>query len=460
MSPNVPLPRVHVGVACQRQEHACGHVGHKQQPRCPSFGWVVEHNRAKLVVALSNPSGKFDMVQQRDLLRVVYESFDLESIEACIRHNMSAIDSTTAVDVLCYISDHYKTSQLIVEDVEACDGLVELLCGCIDLKEICQQPQVFAALIWSLETLPQQSSEWRKDIIVSVSMMELEKGSVQHYSTREVLNLILSLGNIVEFSSTIDRRVMRYVEMLMVELISRLEKPHVRSAFGGAEFADLAGAGVSLFGACLPNNVHTQGNMQGQKASYDFLAALSRETRRKLSNRHSSARTFTAHDLKRFLFSYVKLHMVGGDAVIPLQEPDMLDQVASHVSQSIKNTDAVAIVNTIDDLAAILEFFAFFSRKSVAVMDLFSSAGMQLRLLSEDPSQEDGLDWMGALASILECHIRMGFSPTEVTLLSLLPAIRYHKSGSSDKDRQSILNAFEMLQFDCGAAFRHDMNFL
>ena len=448
---NDALSRVRTGVQVQFYAH----VGYRQQQRHPSSGWwtytstIVENSRVKKMVAFSTPSGK-DMAQQRDLLRLVYDSVDLDSIDACIRHYTSVIDDTTAVDLLCYISDHYKTSQLIIEDVEACDGLVKLLCGCIDLREICQQPQLFAALVWSLETLSGQSSAWRKDIIVSISMTELEKGSVHHYSTREVLNLILSLGNIVESSSTIDRRVMRYVEVLMVELISRLEKPHVRSAFGGAEFADLAAAGVCFFGACL----HV-GNVQGQTASYDFLAALSRETRRKLSNRHSSARTFTAHDLKRFLFSYVRLHMLGGDSAIRLQEPDMLDQVASHVSQSIKSTDSVAIVNTVDDLAAILEFFAFFSRKSVAVMDLFSSAGMQLRLMSqEDQSQED--NWMGALASILESHIRMGFSPTEITLLSLLPSIRYHKSGSSDGDRRSILRAFDRLQFDCGDAFRND----
>lgn len=297
-------------------------------------------------------------------------------------------------------------------------------------------------------------------MLVKIVSRELERDEFDQYSTRELLNFTISCSNL-STNIGVDRRIVRFMDAVLSELSSRLEKPHVRSAFGGSEFADLASSVAALFVAC-----HESELRDGCELVNGFMTSLSAEVRRKLSNRHSSARSFNPKELKQFLMAYVSVH--ARDET--LNPPCMLDTVASFVSSRIKSKHLNA-VSRIEDVAAVLEFFTFFSHKSLAVVDLFSSSGYQLRLLSasaldtmtqEEPGNDNSgenltrvtaardVNWIGALASILQCHIKMGYRPDDTTLIALVPAVKYHQVAACSQDKAALLCAFDILNFNCG----------
>lgn len=414
-----------------------------------------------------------DLVVQRDILRQVYDSVDLSEIEtlllpqagdhatAIVRH----IDEETALGILCYMADHVKKSQLSIHDDRVCDAIVKTLCDtCVEIDS-CSAASL-GMLMWVLEILPRQGASWRKSLVVDIAVRECQRNDVGHYSTRELTNIIVSCGRLSGsyFGNEVDRRVMRYIEMLFGELTVRIEKPHVRSAFGGSEFADLADSGALLYEAC-----YAQGNKQGCTACSGFLKNIGAEVKRKLANRHSSSsKAFSAVDLKRFLFSYVKVYMLSPDVGVP----DMLDQVASYISGRMKAAEGHSPPYTIQDLAALLEFFAYYETLSLSVLDLFSRAGVQVRLLSASaaskmddggaprvtgPCQDDENTWLAALASILNSHIRLGVRPTDMTLISTLPAIRLLSIHAEPADTVSVIRAFDLFDFDCGETLRKEL---
>ena len=399
------------------------------------------------------------MLQQRDLLRQCYQTFDVKSIQGLVSENLKVLDNETSLHILCYLADHAKKSQLVIDNDDKCDQLVAALCKNVQTEEL--TPVSSAALVWTLEILPhEQGHSWRRQMLVKVVSRELERDEFDQYSTRELLNFTISCSNL-SIAVGVDRRVVRFMEAVLSELSSRIEKPHVRSAFGGSEFADLASSVAALFVACYESELG-----EGCNLVTEFMTSLSAEVRRKLSNRHSSARSFTPKELKQFLMAYVSVH-ARDDTLKP---PCMLDTVASFVANRIKSKHLHA-VSRIEDVAAVLEFFTFFSHRSLAVVDLFSSSGYQLRLLSasaldtmaqEEPGNgNDGehtrhvtaardVNWIGALASILQCHIKMGYRPSDTTLIALVPAVKYHQDAAGSRDRAALLSTFDILDFNCG----------
>lgn len=412
-----------------------------------------------------------DRVVQREILRHVYDSYELSQIENILLRSgdggdiFSHIDEETALGVLCYMADHVESSNLFVHDEQVCDNIVKTLCEtCIEI-ETCSAASL-GMLLWALEVLPIQGATWRRLLLIKIATRECSLDNVSHYSTRELTNIIVACGHLsgYHFDNDIDRRVMRYLELLFRELSNRIEKPHVRSAFGGSDFADLAQSSALLYESC-----YAQRNSEGCHACGAFLKNLSSEVKRKLANRHSSSsKAFNAVDLKRFLFSYVKISMISPDAGVP----DMLDQVASYVSGQMKE---LATPYTMQDLAAILEFFAFYKRSSLAIFDLFSHSGMQIRLLSlagvvdSDKAQHDDdvvrthqedcgdSTWLAALTSIMMSHIRLGFRPTDTTLISTLPAVQMYSKVSEAGDNVELIRVFELFDFHCGDALRREL---
>mmetsp|Transcript_3431 Transcript_3431/g.6946 ORF Transcript_3431/g.6946 Transcript_3431/m.6946 type:complete len:477 (+) Transcript_3431:1971-3401(+) len=419
--------------------------------RIPGFSLQKRYQRIKMY------SNGERMVLQRDLLRQCYQTFDVKSIQGLVSENLDVLDNETSLHILCYLADHAKKSQLVIDIDDDCDQLVAALCGQVHLEELTTVSS--AALVWTLEVLPHDHGHsWRRRLLVNIVTRELERDEFDQYSTRELLNFTMSCSNL-STNVGVDRRVVRFMAAVLSELSSRLEKPHVRSAFGGSEFADLASSVAALFVAC-----HESGVQEGCKVVNGFMTSLSAEVRRKLSNRHSSARSFNPKELKQFLMAYVSVHSRDDT----LNSPCMLDTVASFVASRIKSKHLNA-VSRIEDVAAVLEFFTFFSHKSLAVVDLFSSSGYQLRLLSasalDTMTQEEpgnvgenharataahDVNWIGALASILQCHIKMGYRPNDTTLIALVPAVKYHQVAARSHDKAALLRAFDILDFNCG----------
>jgi hypothetical protein len=313
-------------------------------------------------------------------------------------------------------------------------------------------------LLWALELLPRQGASWRRLLLVKIALQECSQDRVSEYSTKELTNIIVTCGNLsgCYFDNSIDRRVMRYLELLFLELAGRIEKPHIRSAFGGSDFANLAHSSAFLFGAC-----HAQGNEEGCNACIVFLTSVASEVKRKLANRHSSSsRAFSATDLKKYLFAYVKISVLSPD----LGVPDMLDQVASYVTGQMKESSPAY---TIQDLAAILEFFAFYERSSVAILDLFTHSGTQLRCESltvmderkphKEDSAVDSATWLAALVSIMMSHIGLRIRPAEMTLISILPSVRFYSPFAEDEDKVQLMRVFELFDFDCGDMLKREI---
>ena len=396
-----------------------------------------------------------DRAIQREILRNVYESTDLHDIEKILYSSdediISHIDGETALDILAYLAEHVEHSRIAIHDVQTCDNIVKLLFdSCIKIER-CSSAG-FGMLLWALELLPQQGACWRRSLLVEIAIRECRIGEISHYSTRDLTNIIVTCGRLCgyHFDNNIDRRVMRYLELLLLELASRIEKPHVRSAFGGSAFADLAYSVSLLYDGC-----HAQGNEQGCIACGAFLSNLSSEVKRKLANRHSSSsRAFNAEDLKKFLFSYVKIRLLSPD----IEAPTMLDQVASYISGQMKEHSEAY---TIQDLAAILEFFAFYKISSLAVLDLFSHSGVQVRLMCSTvldarrkgemhPQESDDGTWLAALVSIMTSHIQLRIRPTDTTLISILPVVRLYSQFSETEDKTRLIRVFETFDFHCG----------
>lgn len=405
-----------------------------------------------------------DQSVQRDILRKVYDSLDLHEIENLLVQTLDGqdifkhIDGDTALDILCYMAENVERSRLLIHDDQECDDIVKRLYdSCIDIEN-CGASSL-GMLLWALELLPQQRASWRELLLVQIAERECRLGGVSHYSTRELTNIIVTCGHLVGyyFDNCIDRRVMRYIELLFVELSGRVARPHVRSAFGGSDFANLAHSSSLLYGAC-----YNQENEEGCSACHAFLSCLASEAKRKLANRHSSSsRAFSAVELKTFLFSYVKMSILSPD----IEGPDMMDQVASYVSGQLKNHSTAY---TIQDLAAILEFFAFYKISSVAILDLFTHCGTQIRLVSSNSVDNKGLDkshcnetdnftWLAALISVMTSHIQLGIRPSDITLMSVLPAVRFYSQYSEREHKVQLIRIFETLDFHCGDMLKGEL---
>eukprot|EP00890_Picochlorum_soloecismus_P000332 jgi/Picsp_1/129/NSC_00129-R1_hypothetical protein VOLCADRAFT_105981 [Volvox carteri f. nagariensis] len=415
----------------------------------------VDDIRKEICKSSSN-SGEVSLIQ-RDLLRQCYLSEQLaETFEFC-ESKLEYIDSDTALHVLCYVADLSKKGNLRAEGSVQADDLVNLLYGRINLEEL--NPCSIGALVWCLECIPGQCRPWRAEVLSRIADQEQRQERIEtSYSTRELVNLIISIGNL-SASLSLRRNVVRYVITLTDQLTKRLESsPQMKGVFGGPEFADTVTACARLYSQCKSKQ-----DEHGMSGIEVFMSKIATLVKQQLSNRHSMMAAFAPRELKRFLAAYVYTSNVENK-----KAPVMLDTVAGFVSSRILKKHLNA-VSKMSDLAAVLECYAFFQHRTLATSELLTSYGYQLRLISaavvdsverDKNGQVEGMgddgEWVAALNSILRSHVALNHRPSDLTLISIMPAIRYYAGFSPPSDVLELLNILQdELQFELGPELLH-----
>lgn len=163
---------------------------------------------------------------------------------------------------------------------------------------------------------------------------------------------------------------------------------------------------------------------------------------------------FSPGEVVKFLAAYVHV------SKLEKRPPCMLDTMAGFISNRIlaKHLNAVT---KLTDLAAVLECYAFFECNSLATIELLASSGYQLRLASASSidlekrieNEQDIIveqQWLPALNSILRSHKILGYRPSNTTMVSLVPAVRFYAKHSRADDVRETVDMFEELQFHPG----------
>lgn len=193
---------------------------------------------------------------------------------------------------MCYVADMTQKGQLTDSENQS-DTLLKLLAAKVEGCDL--NPCSIGAVIWSLECIPGQENSWRGKLLSHLADQEKRKdasdcGHIESYSTRELVNIIISTGNLSS-DLYVPRNVVRYVSILMKELMRRMDaSPHLRSAFGGSDFASTVVACAQLYSSCVADD-----NTEGSKSILQFMEKISQEVKRHLSNRHSMMYVMVLH---------------------------------------------------------------------------------------------------------------------------------------------------------------------
>jgi hypothetical protein len=403
---------------------------------------------------------------QREILKAVHDASGLAEVQRALLPDGIvhwSVDVETALDALCFVAGNINEGLLSVSSAElsVLDGIVRAVVEeSIDV-EVLKSTDI-AQLVWVLEIVERVSGcgsagdagrAWRLQVVKRIAERETKVVAtggagggviavIASYSTRDLTNLACSIGNTRLFSSSAP--VVRFMMVVLDELATRIEKPHVRSAFALRDFSMLAAAAAGAHEASRSDEI--LGACEG------FLTRLWRDgAKPKLVNRHSSGSTVSAlGDLKGFLFSYVR--------VFPDELPDrMMEVVSSYLTRMLKEDvecarQARSPSVTLADLAAVLEFFAFYaagtasSMPQISVIEMVSVVGVCMRqlTLAEDSNME-------AIASIFESHIALDLRPAQETLLAVVPYV-YHNRMDDDRILESILVSFRTFGFEPGEA--------
>lgn len=375
-------------------------------------------------------------------------------------------DAETGIDALCFmagnINDHLL--QVTPTDAETLDEIAKTVAQSLDVDLL--RGTEMAQLIWVLEVVERETPpaeagrSWRLQLVKSMAekmTKPLSVDTISSYSTRDLVNLTCSIGTTPLFASSAP--VVRFLVLVLDELILRLAKPHVRSAFAIRELGLVASALASAH-EVLP--------AESGEARFAFEAFLERlwsdGMSPKLANRHTSSLGGgkSLVELNAFLFSYVR--------VFRDEPPErMLQGVASYQTRLLKaEIDDVSLNVTYVDLAAALEFFAYYAKKNpgemppITVCELVSVAGACMRrltLLDPNSNEESGNE-TAAIASLLDSHVRLNLRPAQETLLALSPYLytrlqktTFDSSNARDGSLRSIRQSFSKLGFDPGFGF-------
>jgi len=427
----------------------------------------------------SSSSNADSAALQREILKTVHDATTFAEVADALLEKdgllHAALDVETSLDSLCYVAGNVNDGLLVARsrvDAEVLDGLSRSLIGAMDLKML--RATENAQLVWVMETVERVvvdfegreglstrqggerqgvESRWTLQVMKAIAeRMELEQQA--EISTRDLTNLALSICQTPRFASSAP--VIRFLVVVLDELISRIAKPHIRSAFSMRELGMLAAALATVHG--MPE---TGGEARG--ALEAFLTRLWVDgAEPKLSNRHSQVSAGGSgkglEELRRFLLSYVR--------VFRDEPPErMLESFASFLTRMLKSDvaradESVATTTiTCADLAALLEFFAYYQSRGAAMMmppitvvELASVTGASIRQQTLVDETEDAERELEAIASLLRSHVALNLRPAEETLLSLVPYVRRLHSATEQGGGAllSILGSFEIFGFDPG----------
>ena len=331
-----------------------------------------------------------------------------------------------------------------------------------------------AQLIWVFEVVERETplastgGSWRLQLVKAMAekmTKPFSADAISAYSTRDLVNLTCSIGTTPPFASSAP--VARFLVLVLDELILRLAKPHVRSAFAIRELGLVASAVASA------HELRPAESGEARDAFEAFLERLWADGMSpKLANRHTSSLGGgkSLAELNRFLFSYIR---VFGD-----EPPERLvEGISSYQTRLLKaELEAESLNVTYAILAAVLEFFAYYATRStpvqmppITVVELVSVVGACMRRLTlidphaipENNRENIEENETAAIASLLDSHVRLNLRPAQETLLALSPYL-YMRLQKTTRDRLdahdgslcSIRQSFSAFGFDPGSTLR------
>ena len=407
--------------------------------------------------------------QKLDLLKVVHDATSMQELRAVLLPGdrlHAAVDAETGIDALCFIADNINENLLRVTAADSLvlDRIARAVALSLDVELL--RGAEMAQLIWVLEVVDRETTSsadtgrsWRLQLMKSIAERMTKPSSadaISALSTRDLVNLTCSIGTTQLFASSAP--VVRFLILVLDELILRLAKPHVRSAFAIRDLGLVASAVASA------HEVRPTESGEARGAFEAFLERLWADVMSpKLSNRHTSSLGGgkSLAELNSFLFSYVR---VFGD-----EPPErMLQGISSYQTRLLKaELEAEPLNVTFVGLAAVLEFFAFYASRStpgqmppITVVELVSVVGACMRRLTLIDADTE--DQTTAIASLLDSHMRLNLRPAQETLLALSPYLYARCQTTSSVDRldardrslHSILESFSAFGFDPGSALR------
>lgn len=285
-------------------------------------------------------------------------------------------------------------------------------------------------------------------MLQQVSDQENKQERIESYATRELVNIIISTGNLSR-SQDVNRSIVRYLISLMGELLKRMDAaPHVRGAFGPSDYADTLTSSARMYATCVALD-----NKEGMRKIEAFMDRIGQEIRRQLTNRQSMMTAFDCQSIIRILAAFVHINSFGRISV-----PCMLETIAGFLSSKIRSKQGSNAVKTVKDLAGIMECYAFFGTKTLATVELLDSCGYQFRQICADiaegrqePSISDS-EWILAVTSILASHKKLGFKPSEATIVAMMPAVWHYIHGSGMQERKALYTVMDSLDIKIGPA--------
>lgn len=428
--------------------------------------------------------------QQREILKLVHDSTSLLEIRECLipaddGRLHPVLDAETAIDCVCYLTSNINDGFLSMTENSATvlDHVVKTVVESLDVAELRSTEK--AQLVWIMETVEREQRQriaggeprWTLHVMKAMAerQTQLERQAslpmptprhaasgaeaISTYATKDLVNLTISISNTPLFASSAP--VVRFLLLVLEELMSRIAKPHIRSAFAIRELSLLAAAVATAFETVPATSMEARGAYEG------FLMRLWADGMKpKVANRHSSwSGKSCFEDLKRYLFAYLR--------VFAEEPPErMLEGISSYITRllrsGLESDAAVELTGTFSDLAALLEFFAYYASRSgpslpsISVVELVSVVGACMRQLTlvnfeadvemnDTNDANDDVVAMDAIASLLDSHVRLKLRPAEETLLALVPHVRtLYRNKQEPAALMSILGSFEAFGFDPG----------
>jgi hypothetical protein len=388
------------------------------------------------------------LIAQREALRQFYLTFQpIEQLEV-VRSTAEHLDSHTLLHMLCNVADNASKGLLLGTPAEQ-DALMSTLYKMVADEMLSMPVRDLGAILWCLSSVT-GGGDWKADVVALVAGMEGGGTQVPSYSTKDLINILMAAGALCRVAPR-QPHVESFILELMAELTSRMDaSPYVKGSFTARDLSELATVSARVFG---------NGDSSVPPAAERLLDTVAGDVRRQLANRHSSRTAFNPRELVQFLAGYAALgmHTAAVDG--------MFDAVVAFVVGRIRARHLNAVTRP-GDVAAVLGAYARQGHRSVAVPELLTAAGEQLRRNAAQEQEALAAERAGegavaggapdltcpipTLISVLESHETLGFSPDGLTLTALVPGLRRELPTASPDEALRLLALFDVFQFSPG----------
>jgi hypothetical protein len=311
------------------------------------------------------------------------------------------------------------------------------------------------------------TSNWKAEAIEQVALLEGGCGKVAKYNTKELVNILFSVGALQQHSSP-SQAVVVYSTELMEQLAVRMEStPYVKGSLSPSDFTDLVSVCARMF---VNNNEKEKESVDRDEqetailppAALQLMNLVAGEVRRQLANRASSRAAFLPRELTRFLTNFASLEMRNNANV-----DGLFDIISGFIVDRVRAKHLNAVSRP-DDFALVLSAYAKQQHRSVSVPELLTAVGEQLRrnaaqmqerytvaTAKEEQERTQPLEGgppdlrcsFPAIISILQSHKSLGYAIDPLTLTALLPGIKRGLATASAEEVLKLLELFVVFEF-------------